>query len=251
MDWMTIVERGMVVGHVTAGVTALIVAPIAMAVQKGGRHHRRWGKVYFWSMFVIFLTALGLVVFRPNFFLFAISILSFYGAFSGTRGLYRKRMARSWRHAWLDWLGAGIALAAAASFIGWGVAVLTGALAARVPPAFAVLGLVFGVLLGSDALQDVRSLRSPPADRNWWWTYHMQRILGSFLAAVTAFAVQNLGPRVPASFLWLVWVGPGLIGGFGIAVWVAHYRRKFSRIPARRRPRRAREVSRDLASRPG
>lgn len=33
-------------GHITAGFTALVVAPGAMLTVKGGQWHRRWGRVY-------------------------------------------------------------------------------------------------------------------------------------------------------------------------------------------------------------
>ena len=112
--------------HVGAGITALVVAPVAMLTQKGGAAHRRWGRVYFWAMFVIFVSALALLVVRPNVFLFIISILSFYGAFSGVRSLRRKHPERGERAALLDWLGASIALLAGVSFIVWGVLPLTG-----------------------------------------------------------------------------------------------------------------------------
>ncbi len=102
--FLSVLEMPTVVLHVAAGFVALVMAPIAMWTQKGGKQHRRWGKVYFWAMFVIFVTALALVYFRPNFFLLMISFLSFYCAFSGYRALFRKRPGQA---TWLDWLGAG------------------------------------------------------------------------------------------------------------------------------------------------
>ena len=71
--------------HVAAGVIALVVAPVAMATQKGGRAHRRWGRVYFWGMAWIFVSTLGLLLLRPNIFLLGVGTLSFYSAFSADR----------------------------------------------------------------------------------------------------------------------------------------------------------------------
>ena len=90
----TPVETLLVVTHVSAGFTALVVAPVAMLTRKGSGVHKRWGRVYFWAMAVIFVTALALLLFRPNVFLFFISVLSFYGAFSGVRSLGRKNPAK-------------------------------------------------------------------------------------------------------------------------------------------------------------
>jgi len=46
-----------------------------------------------------------------------ISILSFYGAFTGYRSLYRKQPARGDGPIWLDWMGAGIASVAGLAWV--------------------------------------------------------------------------------------------------------------------------------------
>ncbi|MDQ3248950.1 MAG: DUF2306 domain-containing protein, partial [Chloroflexota bacterium] len=79
----------LIVTHVLAALLALVIAPIAMATQKGGQNHRRWGKVYFWAMFVANGGALILLAWRFNIFLFGVTILSFYSALSGYRVIYR------------------------------------------------------------------------------------------------------------------------------------------------------------------
>jgi uncharacterized membrane protein len=45
--------------HILAGTVALFVAPGALLTVKGGLAHRRWGKIYFWAMTVVAVTALG------------------------------------------------------------------------------------------------------------------------------------------------------------------------------------------------
>src|SRR5262244_3758779 len=77
--------------HIAAGTIGLFVAPAAMVTLKGGRAHRRWGKIYFWSMATVTVTALVLAAWRPNYFLLMVAVFSFYLAFSGYRALYRKR----------------------------------------------------------------------------------------------------------------------------------------------------------------
>ena len=179
-------------------------------------------------MFVIFVTALAVLLFRPNVFLFIISILSFYGAFSGVRSLRRKRPERGERAARLDWGAASLALLAGVSFIVWGTLPLLGLAVGETPVAFSVLGIVFGVVLGKDALDDLKSFRRPNPDPLWWWTYHLERMVGSYLAAVTAFMVQNVAPLLPEALEWTVWVAPGVLGGVGISFWIRHYRKKFA-----------------------
>ena len=36
--------------HIAAGFTGFFVAPVALAVRKGGVAHRGWGRVFFWAM---------------------------------------------------------------------------------------------------------------------------------------------------------------------------------------------------------
>ncbi|RLT41990.1 MAG: hypothetical protein DWI57_06180 [Chloroflexi bacterium] len=229
MDFLTanFLETASVVSHVAAGFTALVMAPLAMMTQKGGNQHRRWGKIYFWAMFAIFVTALALVYFRPNFFLFMISILSFYGAFTGYRALYRKRPERGEGPIWLDWLGAGIAAVAGLVFLLWGGLTAIGLLVTQIPPVFGLIGVGFGVSLCGDAIGDMRTFLQPSTDRNWWWYYHIQRMSGSYIAAVTAFTVQNVTRLMPDEVAWLPWVLPALIGTPLIARSVRHYRQKF------------------------
>ncbi len=221
-------ETLLLLAHVAAGFTALVVAPVAMLTRKGSRVHKRWGRVYFWAMFAIFVTALLVLTVRPNIFLFIISILSFYGAFSGVRSLKRKDPAKGQRATWLDWAAALVALAAGGSFIAWGGLTLADLWQTDTPAAFSVLGIVFGVVLGKDAWSDLKSFRHPNPDPLWWWTYHLERMVGSYLAAVTAFLVQNVTPLLPESLAWVVWVAPGIVGGFGIALWIRYYQKKFA-----------------------
>lgn len=226
---ISVLELPAVFVHVAAGFVALVMAPIAMRTRKGGPQHRRWGKVYFWAMFVIFLTALALVYFRPNFFLFMVAFLSFYGAFSGYRALFRKRAGQV---RWLDWLGAAIALVAGVLFAGWGLLGAVGLIDPLFPRVFSFIAIGFGFFLGSDAWRDIRSFRQHPANGSWWWTYHIERMSGSYVAAVTAFAVQNLSRLLPPELVWIPWVLPALIGLPLIARTVRAYHKKLNS-PAR------------------
>lgn len=220
-------EALLVLLHVAAGTFALVLAPIAITTRKGGRNHCLGGRVYFWAMAVLFITALGLLVVRPNIFLLIISVLSFYGAFSGTRALARKRPQVGQGPTPFVWGGAWLALAAGMGFIAWGVLTLLGLWESIVPRAFSYLGVGFGVLLSHDAWSDLRSFRQPSSDPTWWWFYHMERMLGSYIAAVTAFMVQTVGPRLPVGLEWTVWIAPGLVGGVGISFWIRYYRLRF------------------------
>src|SRR3989442_12835236 len=126
--------------HVAAGALALFVAPIPMLTAKGGRTHRRWGKVYFWAMAVVAATAIVLAVWKPVVFLALLAVFSFYSAFYGYRALSRKRPLDGQGARPLDWAAAGVLLAASTAMAVLGTT--------RPSPAWERVGLVpvgFGV----------------------------------------------------------------------------------------------------------
>ena len=43
--------------HNTCGVVAFLCAPVALVTAKGGKMHRQWGKIYFWAMAGIAVSA--------------------------------------------------------------------------------------------------------------------------------------------------------------------------------------------------
>ena len=40
--------------------------------------------------------------------------------------------------------------------------------------------------------------------------------------------VQQVGPRMPETYAWIVWVAPSIIGSPLLAWWITSYRRKFT-----------------------
>ena len=84
--WM----RAFLAVHVAAGTSAFVLAPLALITAKGGKAHRRWGKIYFWAMAVVAVTAMVMAIYRPILFLALVAIFSFYSAFVGYRVLRPK-----------------------------------------------------------------------------------------------------------------------------------------------------------------
>ena len=88
-----------------------------------------------------------------------------------------------------------------------------------------VVAIVFGVIGVALAASDIRQFMQPPADKNSWWYAHMAGMIGSYIAAVSAFSVVNFH-FLPTAVRWL-W--PSAIGVPGIFIWVGYYRRRFGR----------------------
>lgn len=225
------IRTGIVIVHIASGTAALAAGVGAMIGRKGGKNHSRWGLLYFWAMFGIFVSALGLIAFRPNIFMFTISILSFYSALTGYRSLFRKTGGAGR----IDWAASLIALPAGLGVMAWGGLVLAGLLAfPQEMMAFAILGIIFGAMLAHNAATDLRSYRRPPSEKSWWLFYHLDRMLGSYIGAATAFTVQNVGRQLPDELVWIAWVAPALIGMPAIAYWTRTYRRKLSAVRSKK-----------------
>ena len=106
--------------HIAAGASSFLLAPVALATAKGGKQHRRWGKVYLWSMGVVAATALPMALYRPVLFLALVAVFSFYLAFSGFRVTRLKELARGGSATPIDWIAAVMTFVASACLAGFG-----------------------------------------------------------------------------------------------------------------------------------
>lgn len=209
--------------HVAMGVLCLISGIIPMFSKKGGKLHRQVGKLFFWSMFGIFLTALLMIFFyRFNFFLLVIAVFSFYQCFTGCRVLYRKKPGEQ---TWIDWTGASITLIAGLSFLySGGIRFL----ATHSLDPLSILLFVFGFLTSWAAIEDMINFRKKDMDEKLWWFYHhMSAFCGAYIAAITAFAVQMSSSYLShIEYSWLSWILPAMIGVPLISFWKRKYMTK-------------------------
>ena len=211
---MTTFLSGLLFLHVAAGFTALLAGFVALLTRKGQRYHLWSGRVYFWSMALVASSALPLAVLRPNVFLFAVAIFSFYLAFTGYRVVIRRRRGQLGRATWLDRTAIACLLLASTGLLLYGFGPGNGDIAA----------IVFGGIGGLLGIRDLRGFSRAPAsgEVGEWWRTHMIGMLGAYIATFTAFVVTN------ATFLPVLvrWLGPTLLGSIGIMVWLRRYRRQ-------------------------
>jgi uncharacterized membrane protein len=182
--------------HTAAGFVALAAGVGALATEKGGRRHRRFGRVFLYAMAAVSATSLVLYAFAPVFwrlFLSCVAIFSFYFAFSGYRVLSRKRPADDPQT--IDWAALG-ALAVASA----GMLVLGGQLY-RDGASFSTVILVFGAIGGVFSVGDLRGFRRS-TDRGAWVGQHVIRMGAAYIAAVSAFSAVNV-LFLPAVVRWL------------------------------------------------
>jgi hypothetical protein len=65
-----------------------------------------------------------------------------------------------------------------------------------------------------------------PTEKMFWWYTHLGNMIGSYIAAWTAFSVVTL-PRIFGNHMWL-WLWPTAVGVPAIVLTTAYYKRKFS-----------------------
>lgn len=206
--------------HVAAGVLSLIVAPIAMVVRKGGTAHRASGRIFFWAMTWIFLSALVLATYRFNLFLLMISVFSYYNVVIGYRSVYQKQLHLRKGVKWYDWTTSVVALGFNVVFVVlgiMGVADKSGGFASY-------LALVFGGGGISLAIRTLNRFVRPSTDKHSWLYSHVGYMIGGFIASLTAFSA-NVIHFLPGMWQWL-WPSVVLVP---VIIYVnRYYRRKIS-----------------------
>ena len=216
--------------HIAGGSVALAAMLIPLFTRKGGSNHRKSGWVFVAGMTVVSITAFILSATRaltdlsPNgrqagLFLFYVALLTAAGVSAGIRVLKTKKRTTAHTHWWDLGLAGALTLV---SVVTLGYGVVTGR---TLFAAFSIIGLLSG---GSQLFYWLR----PPTHHMHWWFQHMGAMLGSCIAATTAFLVVNAGRLGADTFSLAVWLAPTIIGAPTIVLWTAYYRRKFQ--PARR-----------------
>lgn len=201
--------------HVAGGTIALVAGAFAIFSAKGGRLHRKAGRIYWWAMTAVFVGAIVLSVARPHYFLLMVAVFSYYMTVRGYRILLHKKGHRPTA---LDW---GIT-ALAGVFHGGLVVLGVGWLRTS---SMGIAALVFGAIGLALVAADVRKFSTTPADRMHWWYGHIASMGGSYISAFTAFVVVNVQWE---ALPWVPWVAPTAVGSLAIARSIRFYKRKFA-----------------------
>lgn len=190
--------------HASLGGIALLSGLFALLLKKGSNGHKLSGKIFFWSMLLSVVISM-IVANLPDHespFLFSIGILSLYLIVSGYLAL---RYKRSEVNLTIDKTLSFIML-----FTGFGMIFIPLILLQKINIVLAVFG-VAGIFF---AIQDFRSFKKPDQLKKKWLQAHLGKMIGGYIAAVTAFVVVNqffpplvgwLGPSIPGTILIIYW----------------------------------------------
>jgi hypothetical protein len=191
--------------HIGVGLVILCFGLVQLVLPKRGKVHRRAGRLYFWAIILSFLTSFPASVYTGNIFLASIGLFSLFLAFTGYRfAVIRERCKAQF----LDRFAVIIFLLCATGMIAYALdLMMNGLLAAGI-----VLS-IFGVIFLTGAWLDARYLLSGSKSSllfsdGKWLRSHLGRMIGSYIAAVTAFLV-NVEPFGSHLVNWLL---PTIIG---------------------------------------
>jgi hypothetical protein len=207
--------------HITAGASSFLLAPVALATAKGGKQHKRWGMVYLWSMGVVAATALPMALYRPVLFLALVAVFSFYLAFAGYRVTRLKELARGGSATPIDWIAAVVTFVSSACLAGFG------AFRPAWVQGLRIVSIVFGFIGMLAAVAEMWKFVRKPTEKMFWWYTHLGNMMGSYIAAWTAFSVTTLSNIFHHAGM-ILWLWPTIIGVPAIALTTAYYKRKFS-----------------------
>jgi len=214
-------EKFFIYSHIFCGALVLLLGLMNIVAKKGTRRHVLIGRIYVWAMWWICLSALSIITFyRFSMFLLVIAVITSYTSFVGLRVLRRRQLGSE---KWYDWTASILT-----AFFGIGLLIYAGMIFfSGKNEVLGILSIVFGVLAFNMGFQDIRFFMKTESDEKKWWLYqHIGAISGSYIAAVTAFAVQNGEALDVTSHNWLLWVLPGVIGGFAISFTIKRQKKK-------------------------
>jgi uncharacterized membrane protein len=197
--------------HIIGGFTSLVLGSIILFLKKGTKTHKKLGLIYFYSMVSSALIAMPMCYLHPNFFLFIISVFTLYMLISGKRYLYKKRISDVNN---LDWIIGLIMLLFGVAFLVYGAYILLH------QQSFGIVLVVFGLLSILFVYQDFINFKGKSKIKNFWLTTHISRMMGSYIASVTAFIVVN-NTVVPDVVAWLL---PGAILTPLIVKWIRKFK---------------------------
>lgn len=199
------IAQTLIYTHAGFGGISLLAGGLALVAKKGSQIHKKAGKVFYYTMLISALIAF-VVSALPNHespFLFSIGVFSIYFLLSGFRSLNFKQKEFNLK----------IDRVIACTII------LTGLFMILYPiilyRKLNIILLVFGIVGIMFGIRDLKLFKDQNRLRKNWLKLHLGKMIGGYIAAVSAFFVVN--QILPGIWNWFV---PGIIGGGYITYWM-------------------------------
>lgn len=200
--------------HIVGGGLGLLTGTFIMFAPKGNKQHKLIGKIFVSAMLTSAVCSLVLANIHPNPFLFTVGIFTIYLIGTGWRYLSLRNIAQGQKPLWIDWALMIFMAVFGLFFIYQGVLTLMdGAFFGLVPIVFALVGL-------RSVQTDYKIYTGNIDTKNYWLTIHLQRMIGGYIASLTAFIVVN----APQGLGIIPWLLPTVVIVPLIVKWSRKYR---------------------------
>jgi uncharacterized membrane protein len=180
--------------HILGGFTSLVIMLVPMLSKKGGKIHKLTGEIFFWSMMLTTNAALLISIYNSNYFLFFISVFSFYLTYAG------KRIIRIIKNHFIS---------LADKIIFFISSVICIVMLVYAFNCFDFILIIFGLiflLLLKDSFLFFRYMEKQKKQK--YILLHLRFIIAACIATVTAFLVVNF--KIQQG--WLLWLSPTFAG---------------------------------------
>lgn len=188
-------KSGLLILHIAAGYISLVAATGAISIKTfdlAHHWHLRFGKVFFWAMIFVAISAALLSFYASNVFLLLIALFSAYLAHGGWR--FANNHTQGMR-------GIDQASIVIATTVGIGMCLFGLYMIITGDKQGITLG-VFGLILFAYAKRERSLFKKGPLENNQRIAMHLTQMLGATISSVTAFVVTNINFD-PAFVVWL------------------------------------------------
>jgi hypothetical protein len=183
--------------HIIAGSIGLFTGTITIIRKKGDKIHVLVGNFFFYGMLLNAIAGFIMSIIHENLFLLIIAVFSFYLTATGQRFLSLKKLDKGQKPKSIDWVITSTMILFALFFIAYGILLMVS------HNNFGTVLLVFGMISLLMTRKDMAMYRGKNKFKNYWLLLHIQRMIGAYIAALTAFLVVN-NMYLPAIVAWLL-----------------------------------------------
>lgn len=183
-----------------------------MLSSKGNKNHRLLGRLFFFSMLVVSITAVALALFKNSNFLFHIGIFVFYQNYAGYQSVKNKSLIPDWKDKLVLYLAI---LNAIMMLYSLNLVLL-------------IFALISSFLTISDLWLYWKLYKARPIKKLNWLARHLGMMIGAYIGTFTAFLVVNASAFQP---YWFIWLAPTFFFVPLIIYWTNKYTNKTIMLP--------------------
>ena len=187
--------------HIIGGTLGLLAGTINIIRRKSGKSHKLVGKIFTFGMILAGFSSLVLSILHPNYFLFIVGVFTLYMVSTAYRYVGWRGRKHPKKATWPDYAISGSMAVAGVVFL------IVGGRNLYAGNNFGIVMLAFGTIGLRFVRTDFRNYLGKASNANFWLLAHLQRMIGGYIAALTAFLVVNakIFPSVfPPTLIWLL-----------------------------------------------